>query len=40
MALLITTFVAGGGKTNWYKGIQLLTIYIIFSILFFLIPGK
>jgi Ca2+:H+ antiporter len=40
MTLLITTFVAGGGKTNWYKGVQLLTIYIIFAILFFLIPGK
>jgi Ca2+:H+ antiporter len=40
MTLLITTFVASGGKTNWYKGVQLLTIYIIFSILFFLIPGK
>jgi Ca2+:H+ antiporter len=40
MALLITTFVASGGKTNWYKGVQLLTIYLIFAILFFLIPGK
>jgi len=40
MTLLITTFVAGGGKTHWYKGIQLLTVYLIFAILFFLIPGK
>jgi Ca2+:H+ antiporter len=40
MTLLITTFVSSGGKTNWYKGIQLLTIYLIFAILFFLIPGK
>lgn len=40
MTLLITTFVGSGGKTNWYKGVQLLTVYLIFAILFFLIPGK
>ncbi|HWR88736.1 MAG TPA: calcium/proton exchanger [Dissulfurispiraceae bacterium] len=40
MTLLIVTFVASGGKTHWYKGIQLLTIYLIFAILFFLIPGN
>jgi Ca2+:H+ antiporter len=40
MTILITTFVAGGGKTHWYKGVQLLTVYLIFSILFFLMPGR
>jgi len=40
MTVLIATFVASGGKTHWYKGVQLLTVYCIFSILFFLIPGK
>jgi len=40
MSILIATFVASGGKTHWYKGVQLLTVYLIFSILFFLIPGK
>ena len=40
MSILITTFVASGGKTHWYKGIQLLTVYLIFAILFFLVPGK
>jgi len=39
MSILIATFVASGGKTHWYKGVQLLTVYLIFSILFFLIPG-
>jgi len=39
-SLLITIFVASGGKTNWFKGVQLLTVYLIFAILFFLIPGK
>ena len=40
MALLITTFVGSGGSTNWYKGVQLLTVYLIFAILFLLIPGQ
>jgi Ca2+:H+ antiporter len=40
MTVLIATFVASGGKTHWYKGVQLLTVYFIFSMLFFLIPGK
>jgi len=31
--------VASGGRSNWYKGVQLLTIYLIFAILFFLFPG-
>jgi Ca2+:H+ antiporter len=40
MTVLFATFVASGGKTHWYKGVQLLTVYFIFAILFFLIPGK
>lgn len=40
MALLITAFVGSGGSTNWYKGVQLLTVYFIFALLFLLIPGQ
>jgi len=40
MTILIATFVASGGKTHWYKGVQPLTVYLIFSILFFLLPGE
>jgi Ca2+:H+ antiporter len=39
MTVLIGTVVASGGRSNWYKGVQLLTIYLIFAILFFLHPG-
>ena len=39
MTVLISTVVASGGRSNWYKGVQLLTIYLIFAILFFLFPG-
>ncbi len=40
MTVLIGTVVAGDGRSNWYKGVQLLTIYLIFAILFFMLPGK
>ncbi len=39
MTVLIGTVVASGGRSNWYKGVQLLTVYLIFAILFFLLPG-
>lgn len=39
MTVLIGTVVASGGRSNWFKGVQLLTIYLIFAILFFLLPG-
>lgn len=39
MTVLIGTVVASGGRSNWFKGVQLLTIYLIFAILFFLKPG-
>lgn len=38
-SVLIGTVVAAGGRSNWYKGVQLLTIYLIFAIFFFLLPG-
>lgn len=40
MTVLIGTIVAGDGRSNWYKGVQLLTVYLIFAILFFMMPGK
>jgi Ca2+:H+ antiporter len=39
MAVLIGTIVASGGRSNWYKGVQLLTVYLIFTLVFFLFPG-
>jgi Ca2+:H+ antiporter len=38
--VLIGAIVAGDGRSNWYKGVQLLTVYMIFAILFFMIPAK
>jgi Ca2+:H+ antiporter len=39
MTVMIGTVVASGGRSNWYKGVQLLTVYLIFAFLFFLHPG-
>jgi Ca2+:H+ antiporter len=38
LAVLLTTVIAGDGKSNWYKGVQLLTLYILIAIMFYFIP--
>jgi Ca2+:H+ antiporter len=30
--------VAGDGRSNWYKGVQLVTVYAIIAILFYFLP--
>ena len=40
ITIMISAFVGMGGKAHWYKGVQLLTVYSIFAMLFYLIPGK
>ncbi len=38
---LIIALVAGDGRSNWYKGVQLLVVYAMFAILFYFLPvGK
>jgi Ca2+:H+ antiporter len=37
-AVLIGSFVAADGKSNWYKGIQLIVVYFIIAMLFFFMP--
>jgi Ca2+:H+ antiporter len=38
MAVLMGILVASDGKSNWYKGIQLIIIYAIMAFLFYFIP--
>lgn len=38
MAVLIGTAVCGDGQANWFKGVQLITVYSIIALMFFLIP--
>ena len=38
LAVLVGAFVAGDGRSNWYKGIQLLLVYAMIAILFYFLP--
>lgn len=37
-AVLLGSIVAGDGRSNWYKGVQLVMMYIIIGMMFFYIP--
>jgi len=38
IAVLIGALVCGDGQSNWYKGIQLMTVYAIIALMFYFIP--
>jgi Ca2+:H+ antiporter len=38
MAVLCGALVCGDGQSNWYKGVQLLTVYAIIALMFYFIP--
>jgi len=38
MAVLIGAMVCSDGQSNWYKGVQLVTVYAIIALMFYLIP--
>jgi Ca2+:H+ antiporter len=38
LGVLIGTLVAGDGRSNWYKGVQLITVYLIIALMFYFIP--
>ena len=40
MAVLIGGTVAGDGRSNWYKGVQLIAFYLILAAMFYLIPAE
>jgi Ca2+:H+ antiporter len=39
LAVLITGQVAGDGRSDWLKGVQLITVYIVIGLAFFFAPG-
>jgi Ca2+:H+ antiporter len=39
MGALIGALVAGDGRSNWYKGVQLVAVYLIIALMFYFIPG-
>ena len=38
MAVLIGAVVSGDGRSNWYKGVQLVTVYLIIALMFYFMP--
>ena len=38
--VLIGVMVAGDGKANWFKGVQLITVYVIMAVMFYFLPGS
>jgi len=39
LAVLITGQVAGDGRSDWLKGVQLLVVYLVFGLTFFFLPS-
>ena len=39
LAVLITGQVAGDGRSEWFKGVQLLVVYLILGLAFFFVPA-
>jgi len=38
LAVILGTIVCGDGQSNWYKGVQLITVYSVIALMFFLMP--
>jgi Ca2+:H+ antiporter len=38
LAVLIGAMVSADGRSNWYKGVQLITVYVIMAFLFYFMP--
>ncbi len=38
LSVLVGAFVAGDGRSNWYKGVQLMLVYVMIAILFYFLP--
>ena len=38
LAVLIGSLVTSGGTANWYKGVQLLAVYVMIGLLLYFVP--
>jgi Ca2+:H+ antiporter len=38
LGVLLGAIVCGDGQSNWYKGIQLITVYAMIALMFFVVP--
>lgn len=40
IGVMIGAMVYGDGQANWFKGVQLITIYLIMAMMFYFMPGE
>lgn len=38
IGVLLATVVCGDGRSNWYKGVQLVAVYLVIALMFYFIP--
>jgi Ca2+:H+ antiporter len=38
LAVILATIVAGDGRSNWYKGVQLIIVYLIMGMMLYFMP--
>lgn len=39
LSVILASMVAGDGRSNWYKGVQLIIVYVIIAMMLFFIPS-
>jgi Ca2+:H+ antiporter len=40
LAVWVTGQVAGDGRSDWLRGVQLLAVYLILALLYLFVPGS
>ena len=40
LTVILGAMIAGDGRSNWYKGVQLIIVYLIMAMMFYLIPTE
>jgi Ca2+:H+ antiporter len=38
IAVIVGAVVAGDGRSNWFKGVQLVAVYVLFAMLAYFVP--
>lgn len=38
LGVILATMISGDGRSNWYKGVQLILVYLILGMMFYFIP--
>jgi Ca2+:H+ antiporter len=39
LAVILAAMISGDGRSNWYKGVQLVLVYLIIALMFYFVPA-